>query len=505
MRVFKHHYTKNGKTRQTKAWYVELTDHSDQARRIPAMTDKRASEHFGRQLERLVALRVAGEQPDTAMTRWLETLPKATRERLTRIGLLDARAVGTAKPLREHLADYERALNAKGNTAKHIQDTTQRIRTVLTAIGTKTLSTLRAAEVQEYLARRREAGLGITSSNRYLTSLKGFCRWIVREGRASSSPLTHLSKLNEQTDKRRERRALDPEELRWLLDVTRGGPVRFGMTGPARVMLYRLAVETGLRANELRSLSRRSFNFSGNPPTVKVEASYSKRRRTDELPLRKGTAGELRTFLEGVNSEDGVFGVPQRTAAMLTVDLRVSRARWIRSTQNRGERRERHRTSFLAVADDSGRIIDFHGLRHTFITNLARGGVHPKEAQDLARHSDINLTLSRYSHTVLADRAAAVESLPDLSTAEPARQRATGTCDIRPYGLPECLPERRAEQLKTVQRDARQDAAAGMSEGTQKLAKKAKNAGFRHENRNAPPGTRTPDPLIKSQLLCQLS
>ena len=31
------------------------------------------------------------------------------------------------------------------------------------------------------------------------------------------------------------------------------------------------------------------------------------------------------------------------------------------------------------------------------------------------------------------------------------------------------------------------------------------NARLTIENRNAPPGTRTPDPLIKSQLLCQLS
>ena len=39
----------------------------------------------------------------------------------------------------------------------------------------------------------------------------------------------------------------------------------------------------------------------------------------------------------------------------------------------------------------------FHALRHTFITNLARSGVHPKTAQSLARHSTITLTMDRYS------------------------------------------------------------------------------------------------------------
>ena len=34
-----------------------------------------------------------------------------------------------------------------------------------------------------------------------------------------------------------------------------------------------------------------------------------------------------------------------------------------------------------------GCVADFHALRHTFISNLARAGVHPRNAQALARHS----------------------------------------------------------------------------------------------------------------------
>ena len=42
----------------------------------------------------------------------------------------------------------------------------------------------------------------------------------------------------------------------------------------------------------------------------------------------------------------------------------------------------------------------------------------------------INLTMARYSHTVVADRARALEALPDLSTSpEPQHLRATGTTD----------------------------------------------------------------------------
>jgi integrase len=48
------------------------------------------------------------------------------------------------------------------------------------------------------------------------------------------------------------------------------------MTGPDRAMLYRVAVGTGFRANELRSLTPESFDLDANPPKVTVEAAYSK-------------------------------------------------------------------------------------------------------------------------------------------------------------------------------------------------------------------------------------
>ena len=56
----------------------------------------------------------------------------------------------------------------------------------------------------------------------------------------------------------------------------------------------------------------------------------------------------------------------------------------------------------------------FHTLRHTYATNLARSGVHPKIAMDLLDHSDINLTMAYYSHTDVKERAEALGGLPSL-------------------------------------------------------------------------------------------
>lgn len=64
-----------------------------------------------------------------------------------------------------------------------------------------------------------------------------------------------------QTDQRHTRRELEPDELRKLLEVTRQGPERYGMSGHKRYLLYKLAVESGLRRHELQSLTVSSFDF----------------------------------------------------------------------------------------------------------------------------------------------------------------------------------------------------------------------------------------------------
>ena len=85
-------------------------------------------------------------------------------------------------------------------------------------------------------------------------------------------------------------------------------------------------------------------------------------------------------------------------------------------------------TAKVSYATDAG-LADFHSLRHTFVSNLAAGGVHPKLAQQLARHSTIALTMDRYTHVGLLDMTAALESLPVVTAPESQTMRATGTTD----------------------------------------------------------------------------
>src|SRR5690606_8511879 len=94
------------------------------------------------------------------------------------------------------------------------------------------------------------------------------------------------------------------------------------------------------------------------------------------------------------------------------------------------------------------------------------GGVNPKVAQALARHSAITLTMDRYTHLYQGDLSAAVDVLPDLSctsrqSEEPA---ATGTAgpgpaDDAPSRSARCLAPPGGPAGPGRSQDGRSDAA----------------------------------------------
>ena len=451
-------------------WTVRFRDSQGTDRRLSAFPDKRASEELGRKVERLVALRIARESLPGELLRFVEGLPRKIARPLARWGVLEERQVSAARGLREHLADFEAHLLAKGGTVRHARTTAAGVvRVLLRGCGFTWWSDVRPEPVERFLQRLREVdGLGARTSNLLLGSCQHFCRWGWRTGRLSEDPLRSLAGLNDRTDRRRERRALSTDEQGRLLEATRAAPERHGMTAEARAWTYRLALETGLRASELCSLRVDSFEGLGGPaPVVRLLAAYSKRRREDVLPLREGTGRELLALFWGRMPQASALGIPKtwRSAQMLRDDLEAAQ---------------------IAYTDAAGRVLDFHALRHSFVTTLVAGGVSPKVAQTLARHSSVTLTMDRYTHLRSEDERHALAALPRLSPREPATQRATGT-----------------DGLALAQRSPRISPIEGASPCTSMHSKE-------HGTRSEGPGkaveggpcwTRTNDQAIMSRLL----
>jgi hypothetical protein len=108
---------------------------------------------------------------------------------------------------------------------------------------------------------------------------------------------------------------------------------------------------------------------------------------------------------------------------MLREDLAVARAAYLRAG---GEAD----ADVLTPVDAAERVIDLYSLRHTFVTNLVKGGASVKACQTLARHSTPMLTLGTYTHLELADLK---QALPAPNLVQPVAALATGTDDARAH------------------------------------------------------------------------
>jgi integrase len=231
-----------------------------------------------------------------------------------------------------------------------------------------------------------------------------FGRWLAATGRVVSNPFASLrTSTNVEGDRRRRRRPLAPEECQRLLATVAASRRKLGgMTGPERKVFYAVALSTGLRRNELGSLTPESFQLDANPPTVTVEGAWTKNRKTATLPLRQDVASELREWLRDKPAGAPLFPVKGRNRrGMLRADLRAA--------------------GIQPVVD--GRVIDLHALRVSFITHLALGGVPLVVARKLARHSDPRLTSNAYTSLSLAELHRAVQALPTTS-ATPSDRKA---------------------------------------------------------------------------------
>ena len=465
MRLFKATYTaRDGSTREARKWYIELTDHLQIVRRFAAFEDKRQSEALGRRIEALVACRIAGMQPDPDLTRWLEGTPAKLRERLATIDLLDAYRAAGSKSLLHHLEDFKLSMLCKGSTEAHVDLVTMRARRVIEGCGFKNWSEIRADRVERYLAEKRSGTNGISAqtSNFYLQAIQGFCRWMVQNRRACESPLAHLKQLNVKVDRRHDRTAFEVEEVQRLLAATYKGPERYGMDGRERTLLYRLAIESGLRRNEMRTLKVSSFDFTTN--TVTVKAAYSKHRQEDTLPLRRETAEDLGVFFAGKMPGAKAFGgrytrLTDKTADMIQEDLAATAERDPGGNETRAA---------ISYTDSAGRFRDFHSLRHTCGSWLAACGVHPKTIQSIMRHGDINLTMTRYGHNLRGQTAEAVSKLPSLSPTTRESQKATGT-DGKGIVLASCLADLSAQPFTNMHSHA-QSTSSGDSENAVLIA-----------------------------------
>jgi integrase len=161
---------------------------------------------------------------------------------------------------------------------------------------------------------------------------------------------------------------------------------RLEALGRERALIYKTLVLTGLRKNELATLTVAQLRLDGAVAHVELDAADEKSREGNSVMVRADLAEDLRAWLadrlaalqaEALRRREpipcrlpgdmAVFDVPTGLIRIFDRDLKAAD---------------------IAKRDERGRTLDVHALRTTFGTLLSKGGVPLRTAQAAMRHSD---------------------------------------------------------------------------------------------------------------------
>ncbi len=212
----------------------------------------------------------------------------------------------------------------------------------------------------------------------YGETLHAFCAWCIDREYLAENPLRRLSSFD--ITPLVFRRALSREEIFILLDAA---PTE-------RRLVYEVALCTGLRANELRSLTVAHLDVKNSGLTL--DAAWTKNRKPGFQPLPSSLVERLVEFSQtdiaetaydrwyvrkdvGIAPKQRLLYVPKDPARAFHRDLQAAG---------------------IAKSTPEGKL-DFHALRVTFATFVIESGATVKEAQTLLRHSTPELTMNVYA------------------------------------------------------------------------------------------------------------
>jgi integrase len=317
------------------------------------------------------------------------------------------------RPIEEHVNDWhDYLINVRNREVRDAGIVRDRASRVLESAKVLRLSMITSEAISEALdqVRRLKGRSGRkTMSDRtalhYTRAIKSFVTWAVKKRRLLHDPLSDLETPG--VHDAHKRRALTPEDATTLIRSTREAPTRFSLSGEDRSALYLVALITGFRANELRQLRPEDFHLTGEAPEVILSGRFTKNGKDAAQPVPTSLVPALATWLASKPTGEPVWGdLTRQTADMVRFDLKFAN---IKNYENYA----------------------FHTLRHTMVTMVVKSGATTKEAQALARHSDVRLTMDTYTHLGRYDTHTSINKHPlaHVLPTNPVSECLTGTHD----------------------------------------------------------------------------
>jgi len=449
-------YKRNG----TGKYLIDWSDHKGKrCTKSSGTTDKASAIRIGNKLEADAALR----RENVIDTR------------------LEAIAQEGQKLIGDVLDTYQASMSASGKTTNHIDSTGNKINSIVADQEWSKLADVQADGLNRFCSDLRNAQKAPRTIAAYIQAIKGFTRWATKNGKLASDPLVTVSKPSAENGRKLVRRYLKREEWQWLDSITRSSQERFGMSGQERAVLYALAIQTGFRSAECRSLTRGSLFLKGSKPYVMANASDTKNGKQAKQYIQTELATELLNMTRTTLAGKAMFNMPHESTVvdMIREDMGRAKLAWLDTHIDPQERQEADAGDFLSTLDSESKRIDFHSLRHTCGTWLAQAGVDIKTVQSIMRHSTIVLTMDRYGHLYEGAESDAVAKVRS-SFASPIAQTGTN----RSQGLqwnPQCLGR------GTVREGAESCHSSGIGLGNNRQKKTLVSQGITKENQGFGP------------------
>jgi len=228
-----------------------------------------------------------------------------------------------------------------------------------------------ADDLGAFNATRSEQGLARRSAARWLSSLRGFYRYFLREQRIQEDPTQHLEHPKQARELPRSLGASDVENLLAAPDIE----TTIGLRDRA---MLELLYASGLRVSELIALQLVSVNLRQG--VVRVVGKGNKERL---VPVGETALDWLQRYLREARQEllpaGGSVLFPSRRGRTMT-----RQTFW-------------HAIKRYALAAGIQKDISPHTLRHAFATHLVDNGAGLRAVQMMLGHSDLSTT-QIYTH-----------------------------------------------------------------------------------------------------------
>ena len=304
------------------------------------------------------------------------------------------------KPLGEQIAQYNVKLQAANRSPRYVRETIATLTRTSSSRAITTAAEISSRKLAEEAAYLFGEGRGSRTVQSMLSTWKSFTSWLVTERKLNIDSLKSVEMPSAESKRKYRRRMLLPDEWQVLHTITSRQPLRFGMSGPERALLYRVAIQTGYRAKELASLSPSNVVIGDRSSFIHLRGAYTKNGKPAKQYIDSNLASDLQAHI-AVGKKKSLFALPHcsNLARMIRQDLEAARAAWIKAADGDSDETERrHDSTFLCVKNEDDEVFDFHALRHTCGAWLASTGTDAKIVQSVMRHSTITLTFDLYGH-----------------------------------------------------------------------------------------------------------